>query len=174
MPPIRGRVHILAVQLHARYEKRNSPLAVGPNSHFFTLGYQKLTPESLLRILRRNRIQILIDVRQNPISRKRGFSKTGLEAALRDAGIHYLHFPSLGTPPSIRGYYCRTGNIELALERYGTYLNSRQDRLKSLMDVVTSRTYCLLCLEADAESCHRSVLAEKLERLTRCKAIHLQ
>jgi uncharacterized protein (DUF488 family) len=143
------------------------------NSHFFTLGYQKLSERSLLNILRANGIQVLIDVRRNAVSRKPGFSKQALETALTKAGIEYVHLPTLGTPPTIRDYYCRVGNVELALERYGQYLASRKDRLKLLMNVVASRTYCLLCLESDPASCHRSVLAEELEKLTKCRAIHL-
>ena len=144
------------------------------NACFFTLGYQKKTARSLLHALRINGVQVLIDVRQNPVSRKPGFSKRALETGLSKAGIEYLHIPTLGTPPFIRNYFSRTGNIEHTLERYGAYISSRVYRLEYLLNVVTSRTYCLLCLESDPKSCHRSVLAEKLEKLTKCQVIHLQ
>lgn len=57
---------------------------------FFTLGYQRHTPTTLLRILSANDIHYLIDVRQNPVSRKRGFSKRFLEAGTSRLGIEYL------------------------------------------------------------------------------------
>ncbi len=143
------------------------------NSRFFTLGYQKLSARSLLRILKTNGVQILIDVRRNAVSRKPGFSKQALETTVAKAGIEYVHLPSLGTPPAIRDYYCRVGNVEVALERYGQYIRSRRNHLKLLAHMVASRTYCLFCLESDPGSCHRSVLADELEKLTKCRAIHL-
>ena len=168
------RLTLLDTRMLREPKNNGRPLRQQPSSHFFTLGYQNLSARSLLEILRSNRVQILIDVRRNALSRKPGFSRQALETTLTKAGIEYVHLPNLGTPPSIRNYYCRVGNVELALEQYGQYISSRKNELKLLMDMVTSRTYCLLCLESDPRRCHRSVLAGELEKLTKCRATHLQ
>jgi uncharacterized protein (DUF488 family) len=62
---------------------------------FFTAGYQSHTPRTFLAMLSRNRVEVLVDVRQNPISRKSGFSKRALEDFVASRGIVYLHFPCL-------------------------------------------------------------------------------
>ena len=44
----------------------------------------------------------MIDVRKNPISRKKGFSKTKLSEQLKEHGIKYFHLPNLGIESSLR------------------------------------------------------------------------
>jgi len=141
---------------------------------FFTLGYQSHTQSSLLTLLTANQVAVLVDVRQNPISRKKGFSKNSLEKNAARMGITYLHFPCLGTPPQIRSFYGRTGNVKQTLKKYEIYLSSRTKCLESLVQTVTSKQFCLLCLESDYTFCHRSVIAQRLTEMTGCPPIHLK
>ena len=55
-------------------------------------------PASLVATLREAGVQRLVDVRKFPSSRRRGFSKTALAAALDAAGIEYVHARALGNP----------------------------------------------------------------------------
>src|SRR3954471_22699032 len=64
----------------------------------FTIGYEGRALDELLAILRANKIDRLIDVRDLPLSRRRGFSKTPLGNAARDAGIEYVHLREAGNP----------------------------------------------------------------------------
>ena len=141
---------------------------------FFTLGYQSHTVRTLLGLLSTNGVDVLVDVRENPVSRKRGFSKIRLAESTAQLGIEYFHFPCLGTPHRIRKLYSRTGNIESALQLYEEYLRSREKCLRSLLERVTSKYFCLLCLESDYTSCHRSIIALKLAEMTGCQPIHLR
>jgi len=152
-----------------------------PNEHtlprdvsFFTLGYQSHTVKSFLRILSANRVRVLVDVRQNPVSRKPGFSKRRLEKSVHARGLEYVHLPCLGTPSRIRKVYARTGNIQGALQQYEQHLRSNKQCLEYLLRRVTSRQFCLLCLETDHNSCHRSVIAQQLTEMTGCQPIHLK
>src|SRR3954466_2864574 len=43
-------------------------------------------------------VERVIDVRALPLSRRPGFSKSPLRAALEQAGIEYVHLKALGTP----------------------------------------------------------------------------
>jgi uncharacterized protein (DUF488 family) len=140
---------------------------------FFTVGYQSHTLHTLLGLLSANGVSVIVDVRHNPVSRKRGFSKGHLERSVSALGIRYLHFPCLGTPPRIRRFYLRTGNIQKALRQYERYLGSRKQCLRSLLSRVTSRRFCLLCLESDYNSCHRSIIAQRLTEMTGCQPTHL-
>lgn len=63
-----------------------------------TIGYEGATLEGFLAALRRSRVSLLIDVRAVAVSRRKGFSKTALAAALAEAGIGYLHLRDLGDP----------------------------------------------------------------------------
>jgi uncharacterized protein (DUF488 family) len=139
----------------------------------FTIGYQSHTVSSIVEVLRANQIDLLIDVRQNPSSRKPGFSKKGLDKHLGFSGIDYVHFPCLGTPPAIRRFYSQGGQIELALKRYEKYLESKTPCIRSLVELVSSRRCCLLCLESCYTMCHRSVIAQKVAKITRWTPIHL-
>jgi uncharacterized protein (DUF488 family) len=64
----------------------------------FTVGYEGSKPSDLFASLQDNGITLLIDVREVPISRKPGFSKTSLSLGLDVAGIRYLHLKGLGDP----------------------------------------------------------------------------
>src|SRR5262245_36925707 len=60
-------------------------------TQLFTIGYEARTIEQFVVELRRKRISRVIDVRELPLSRRRGFSKTPLSSTLADAGIDYVH-----------------------------------------------------------------------------------
>ena len=63
-----------------------------------SIGYEHATPAALIAELRRAGVGLLVDVRAVPNSRRPGFSKKALGAALDEAGIGYLHLRALGTP----------------------------------------------------------------------------
>src|SRR5205085_6906860 len=63
-----------------------------------TIGYEGCTIDAVVAALRQAGAQLLIDVRAVPQSRKPGFSKRQLAAALDEAGIAYVHLQALGTP----------------------------------------------------------------------------
>jgi uncharacterized protein (DUF488 family) len=155
-----------SVLIHAMKRRRRS-------NNFFTLGYQSHNIRTLLAVLSENGINVLVDVRQNPVSRKSGFSKAHLERSVMRSGIEYVHFPCLGTPARIRKLYSKTGDTQKALEQYQKHLRRRGECLQSLVRIATSKHICLMCLEADHSSCHRSVIAQKLMEMSGCQVIHL-
>src|SRR5947207_8291012 len=68
----------------------------------FTIGYEKARLADVVATLVASGVATLIDVRDRPISRRPGFSKHQLAAAVEAAGIRYLHLQALGTPPEGR------------------------------------------------------------------------
>lgn len=145
-----------------------------PAHNFYTLGYEGHTLPTMMRLLLANNVSLLIDVRQNPVSRKRGFSRTCLERSVPEFGVAYLHCPQLGTPPVIRTIYMKTGNIKRALIQYEKHLRMQMKFLQSFFLKVRSQRFCLLCLESDHNSCHRGVIAQVLTEMTGCQPIHLE
>lgn len=145
----------------------------GPSKTLFTIGYQGHSVESLIRSLRLNGIEILIDVRQNPWSRKPGFSKSKLQNAIEAAGISYVHEPSLGAPSRIRAIYRDTGNVLTALAEYARYLRKTPAPLEALATMASRKNVCLLCLERDHTLCHRGVIAQQLCEAAQWTQTHL-
>ncbi len=57
----------------------------------YTIGYEKALLQDVLATLAEAGVATLIDVRDRPISRRPGFSKRQLAAAIEDAGMRYVH-----------------------------------------------------------------------------------
>lgn len=76
----------------------------------FTLGYDGLTIEAFIARLQTAQVKTVVDVRELPLSRKKGFSKMAFCAALSAHGIAFLHAPALGCPKPIRNQYKADGN----------------------------------------------------------------
>ena len=68
----------------------------------YTIGYEKALLKDVISTLAAARVGTLIDVRDRPISRRPGFSKRQLAAAIEEAGMRYVHLQALGTPPEGR------------------------------------------------------------------------
>jgi len=132
----------------------------------YTLGYEGATADEFLSELEDCGIECLVDVRELPLSRKKGFSKTALALALEGIGVGYLHLKALGCPRDIRRALARNGDWESYLDAYCRHLSEQADALQELLSVCLSQRVCLLCFEADAERCHRSLIASALSSLT--------
>ena len=127
----------------------------------FTVGYEGRDVCDLVTLLRSHHVELLVDVRMTPISRKRGFSKTSLSTALEDAGIAYLHDRRLGNPKENRPAY-RAGE-QVAQRRYLKHVaRDGGEALAHLSAMVSRSITALLCVEREASTCHRSALAEHL------------
>ena len=131
----------------------------------YTIGYERRTIADLLSILKEQKIGTVVDVRQYPNSRRRGFSKSALARVLNEAGIGYESVSALGSPVEIRKDYRTTGDAEEFFKRYELYLAGQAEALQHLLDMVNADTCCLLCYEREAERCHRRVVAEHIKEL---------
>ncbi len=68
----------------------------------FTIGYEGRDIDEFVSLLKDNGITRLIDVREIPFSRKKGFSKSRLNERLQNENIDYVHIKALGSPSEIR------------------------------------------------------------------------
>lgn len=132
-----------------------------PAPKVFTVGYEGRDPAELVALLRDHNVQILIDVRLNAISRRRGFSKSALSQSLADAGIAYVHERGLGNPKENRAGY-RLGH-ESAHRRYARHLESHgAEAVARVNDLIRTTAAALLCVEREPECCHRTAVATSL------------
>jgi uncharacterized protein (DUF488 family) len=131
----------------------------------FTIGYEGRTLPQFVRLLQDNGIARLVDVRERPASRKRGFSARPLFDALRKAGITYESDRALGNPAEIRELW-KEGSLAEGKKRYRRMLNNgRRTRVELLLAHAKVERVCILCFEGDPDLCHRGVIAEEAARL---------
>lgn len=133
-------------------------------SKVWTIGYETHTPESLAAALEEARIERVVDVRERAQSRKPGFSKTALSNGLARHGIAYTHARPLGTPPDVRHAYKAGGGFAPFKKGYLAHLAKHEEDVDALAALAKKERVALLCLEHDADACHRTLLAGVLEK----------
>ena len=140
-----------------------------------TLGYEGLTQDSFFRVLRANYVQTIVDIRELPISRKRGFSKSSLADSARWNSMQYIHIGELGCPKFIRHDFRADKDWERYVRRFSAYLDTQDVAMMKLAQRVMQENCCLICFEANFRLCHRSIVSERLTRFLQSdlKVIHL-
>ena len=129
----------------------------------FTIGYEKTLLRDLIATLGAAEVAVLLDVRDRPISRRPGFSKRQLSAAVEEAGMRYVHLRGLGTPPE-----GRLANRRREWERFWGIVDEKLARPEAELDlaraaeIAEAAPSCLICYEADSRICHRRRVAEIL------------
>ncbi len=125
----------------------------------YTFGYEGLTIEAFIERLQQARVQLIVDLRELPLSRKKGFSKTALRDALSAAGIAYEHRPALGCPKPVRDRYKADGDWHTYTRGFLTHLSGQSAEVEDLGRAAVARQACLICFEADFARCHRTYVA---------------
>lgn len=138
----------------------------------FTIGYEGASLDDFIATLQLADIDVLLDVRELPISRRKGFSKTALGQALAQAGIAYQHEKRLGSPSPIRRRLHEDGDYSVFFRDFRCHLEAQSALLAQLAEDVTGNV-ALMCFERDPTTCHRSVVAEALEALLDVSPKHL-
>jgi uncharacterized protein (DUF488 family) len=141
----------------------------------YTIGYEKALLKDVVSTLAAARVTILIDVRDRPISRRPGFSKRQLAAAIGEAGMRYLHLQALGTPPE-----GRLAGRRREWDRFWGIVREKLTRpeaelaLQEAAEIAEAAPSCLLCYEADWQICHRRRVAEILAQRHGFAVSHLK
>lgn len=139
----------------------------------FSIGYEGITEKYFLHLLRKQEIEIIVDVRQWPVSRKRGFSKKALEQLLIENSIGYCHMPSLGCPKIVRDKLKNGGSWASYALDYSQHLQGHLDVVDDLAKMVSDKRCALLCYEADPNFCHRSIIARLLHENYGAQICHI-
>lgn len=145
-----------------------------PQRQIFTVGYEGGELSTFLATLAQAGIKQVIDVRELPLSRKRGFSKSALSLALSDVGIRYLHLRELGDPKPGREAARRGDHAEF-LQIYLRHLEGTDAQVALREASLQARAVrsCLLCFEKHPAGCHRKIVAEAMAADTGMGIVHL-
>jgi len=138
----------------------------------YTIGYEGANLDDFVETLRAAKIDVLLDIREIPISRRRGFSKTALGQVVEASGIAYRHERQLGSPKAIRHRLREDGNYDRFFREFKRYLDKQWDLLEALTQELKGNV-ALMCFEKDHADCHRHSVAEALSKLLGKTPIHL-
>jgi len=105
----------------------------------FTIGYEGVSVEHYLNALIKNDIHMLCDVRNNPLSRKFGFSKSSLQKYLRNVGIEYVHLPELGVSSVKRNNLNSDEDYQTLFKDYKLSLSKSKEYLVHLYQLLKTK-----------------------------------
>jgi uncharacterized protein (DUF488 family) len=151
-----------------------------------TIGVYGATVESFLSGLQDARVELVLDVRQR--RGVRGFEYTWanaqrLQAALAAAGIAYEHHKELAPTTELRqlqyreddrlgvGKRSRDALAPEYVERYTREILGQVELAPLVAEL--PEVSALLCVERDPDACHRSLIAERLQRELGLRVVHL-
>lgn len=139
----------------------------------YTIGYEGAALDDFLATLKLIPVDTLLDVRELPMSRRRGFSKAALRDALSGVGITYQHERALGSPREVR-HRLKSGESDYRtfFSEYDRHLDEQSDLLDHLAGSLKGRI-ALLCYERDHCQCHRASVARALRERTGLRPVHL-
>lgn len=139
-----------------------------------TIGYEGANPHDFVATLQAAKVNIVVDIRDRAQSRRKGFSKTALENHLKEAGIGYIHFRSLGDPKEGREA-ARSGQWDKFQQIFSNVLETNEAcaALDAIEELAQIKSICLLCYERDHKTCHRKIVSNILQKRLGTKARHL-
>ncbi len=130
----------------------------------WTVGHSTHSAEEFQQILTAHAIELLVDVRTYPGSRRYPqFNKSVLAESL--ANIEYKHEPRLGGRRTPRKYSHNTAWRNPQFRGYADHMetNEFKEGIKELLELASSSRTAVMCAEAVWWRCHRSLLADYLK-----------
>jgi uncharacterized protein (DUF488 family) len=143
-----------------------------------TIGVYGHDRDSFLAALSKAEVDLLLDVRQRRGVRGSEYAWANakrLQDALAETGIGYTHVKELAPTTELRelqyredarrgeGKRSRTVLAPEYVERYEAEILEPLD-LEPIVNWIGASKAALLCVERDPEACHRSLIAERLQR----------
>ena len=132
----------------------------------WTVGHSTRSAEEFEELLKAHGVQLLVDVRSFPGSRRYPqFNKAELAESLASIGINYRHEPRLGGRRSPRADSHNTAWRNSSFRAYADHMETDEFRngLEGLLELGRSARTTVMCAEALWWRCHRSLIADYLK-----------
>ena len=141
----------------------------------FTIGFTKKTAQQFFDLLKKNKVEKIVDTRISNTSQLAGFAKgNDLNYFLKEIiNVGYEHDVDLAPTMDMMRKYRKK---ELSWEEYEMeYLNLIDRRkINKKINIEELHQHCLLCSEHGPEKCHRRLLAEYFAHINNdVEIIHL-
>lgn len=131
----------------------------------FTVGHSTREADELVELLGRNGVDLLIDVRRYPTSRRHPhFSREPLADRLAASGIGYRHAPDLGGRREGARDSPDRGWRNAGFRAYADYMGTAGFRaaLDGVLEDAGRSTVAIMCAEAVPWRCHRNLISDAL------------
>ncbi len=130
-----------------------------------TIGHSTRTIEEFVSILKAHGVTCVVDIRTVPRSRHNPqFNRETLPAALKPAGIAYLHLAGLGGLRRPKADSINTAWKNASFRGFADYMQTSEFKqtLDSFIELANEARVALMCAEAVPWRCHRSLIADAL------------
>ena len=114
--------------------------------HVYDIGYERRSIEDFLSILQDKNIEVVIDIRERALSRKKEFNKERLKRNLKSKNIDYKHFKELGSPFTIRQAFRKNKNHSEFFKGYQKHLQGEQKTLAEVEQQIQNSFVCTFVL----------------------------
>jgi len=132
----------------------------------WTVGHSTHSGETFNAILIANQIEVLVDVRTFPGSRRYPqFNKPELAHSLESTGIRYTHEPRLGGRRTPHKDSHNTAWRNASFRGYADHMETPEFEMgiKELLELADASRTAVMCAEAVWWKCHRSLIADYLK-----------
>ena len=132
----------------------------------WTVGHSTRSAEEFGQILLAHEIQVLVDVRSFPGSRRYPqFNRAALAESLKQVGIEYRHEPRLGGRRTPRADSHNTAWKNASFRAYADHMESEEFRkgVEDLLELAANARTAVMCAESLWWRCHRSLISDYLK-----------
>ena len=132
----------------------------------WTVGHSTRTAEEFAQILLTHEIQLLVDVRSFPGSRRYPqFNREALAESLKQVGINYRHEPRLGGRRTPRADSHNTAWNNASFRAYADHMETGEfgKGVEDLLELAANARTAVMCAESLWWRCHRSLISDYLK-----------
>ena len=134
--------------------------------HIWTIGHSTRSQEEFIQLLQSFQIELLIDVRRFPGSRKYPhFNKEHMEVTLPQHQIEYLHLEDLGGRRKVNKDSKNMAWRLISFRGYADHMetSSFKEAAAQLQELASAKRVAYMCSEAVWWSCHRALISDYLK-----------
>ncbi len=136
------------------------------STKIWTVGHSTRSGEEFTRILKAHEIEVLVDVRTFPSSRRYPqFNRASLASELALQKIRYQHEPRLGGRRTPKPDSHNTAWRNAQFRGYADHMETEEFKrgVQALLELAESARVAVMCAEAVWWRCHRSLIADYLK-----------
>lgn len=133
----------------------------------YTIGFTQKSAKQFFELIKKNNIQLLLDIRLNNKSQLAGFTKENdLNYFLSEiCKCEYKHCPEYApTKEILDSYKKHLITWDEYVELYNELIKKRGDYKSFANSFNSYKHICLLCSEPTAEQCHRRLIADLIKQ----------
>ena len=132
----------------------------------YTIGHSNREIDEFVKLLKKNEIEVLIDVRKIPGSTKYPhFNQDALSTTLNSADILYLYLKELGGRRKQNKDSINTIWKNKSFQAYADHMSTAEflKGIDILLEYATQKRVAIMCAEAVWWRCHRALIADYLK-----------